>query len=104
MPGAIFSGDSNGVIRAYAAVDGRILWEMATEIGDERIAIVSHGTFMDSLIKTILGRLPGNELHFSHYNTGITRIDYTQSWQDKTPLVLVRYTNRVDHLTPELIT
>ena len=80
------------------------LREMAREMGDERIAAVMHGTFMDSLIKAILGRLPGIDLHFSHYNTGITRIDYTQSWQDKTPLVLVRYTNRVDHLTPDLIT
>ncbi|RLT44168.1 MAG: histidine phosphatase family protein [Chloroflexi bacterium] len=80
------------------------LWKMAKEIGDARIAIVSHGTFMDSLVKTILGRLPGNEFHISHFNTGITRIDYTQSWREKTPFVLVRYTNRVDHLTPELIT
>ncbi|MFZ1753995.1 MAG: histidine phosphatase family protein [Caldilineaceae bacterium] len=77
---------------------------MALEFGNERIAAVMHGTFMDSLIKAILGRLPGSDLHFSHYNTGITRIDYTESWQDKTPLVLVRYTNRVDHLTPDLIT
>jgi len=77
---------------------------LAKEIGDERIAAVMHGTFMDSLIKAILGRLPGNEFHISHYNTGITRIDYTETWQDKRPLVLVRYTNRVDHLTPELIT
>lgn len=80
------------------------LWEMAREFGDERIAIVTHGTFMDSLLTAILGRLPGNEFHFSHYNTGITRIDYTQRWRDKTPLVLIRYTNRIDHLTPELIT
>ncbi len=80
------------------------LLEMAKEIGDERIAIVTHGTFMDSLLTTILGRLPGNEFHFSHYNTGITRIDYTESWRDKTPLMLIRYTNRVDHLTPGLIT
>lgn len=80
------------------------LWEMAEEFGDERIAIVTHGTFMDSLLTAILGRLPGNEFHFSHYNTGITRVDYTRSWRDKTPLLLVRYTNRVDHLTPDLIT
>lgn len=77
---------------------------MAREMGDERIALVMHGTFMDSLIKAILGRLPGIDFHISHYNTGITRIDYVQSWEDKTPLLRVRYTNRVDHLTPDLIT
>ncbi|HRJ42618.1 MAG: phosphoglycerate mutase family protein [Caldilineaceae bacterium] len=80
------------------------LQEMAGELGDQRIAIVTHGTFMDSLVSTIVGRLPGHGFHFSHYNTGITRIDYTQSWRDKTPLLLIRYTNRVDHLLPELIT
>lgn len=80
------------------------LRELAAELGDERIAIVSHGTFMDSLIKAIIGRLPGVEFHFSHYNTGITRIDYAKSWEEKSALTLVRYTNRVDHLTPELIT
>ena len=86
-----------------ARVDAR-LRQMAKEIGDERIAVVVHGTFMDSLLKAILGRLPGNEFHISHYNTAITRVDYTMSWRDKTPLLLIRYTNRVDHLTPDLIT
>lgn len=80
------------------------LQQMAGELGDQRIAIVTHGTFMDSLLTAVLGRLPGNEFHFSHYNTGITRLDYSRSWRDKTPLLLVRYTNRVDHLTPDLIT
>ena len=30
IPGVVFSGTTTGVIRAYAAADGRILWEYDT--------------------------------------------------------------------------
>ena len=30
IPGAVFSGATNGVMRAYAASDGRVLWEFNT--------------------------------------------------------------------------
>lgn len=71
---------------------------------NERIAAVSHGTFLDSLLKALLGRLPGNDFHFNHYNTGITRIDFTRSHTDGSLFMIIRYTNRVDHLRPDLIT
>ena len=80
------------------------LHEMAEEMPDDRIAAVSHGTFLDSLLKALLGRLPGTDFHFNHYNTAITRVDFVRSHADGGRFVVVRYTNRVDHLTPELIT
>lgn len=64
----------------------------------QRIALVSHGTFADCLIKALLNLLPGEELRFFHYNTAITRIDFRADGK-----TVVRYTNRVDHLTPELM-
>ena len=66
---------------------------------DESIAAVSHGTFMDSLLKALLGRLPGNELYFNHHNTGVTRVDFSSSRSDGKSVVTVRYTNRAEHLT-----
>jgi len=65
----------------------------------ERIAIVTHGTFIDALIKALFNQLPNRSLYYLHYNTAITRIDFT----DKDRLI-VRYINRVDHLSPDLIT
>lgn len=64
----------------------------------ERIALVSHGTFTDCLIKALLNLLPGEDLRFFHYNTAITRIDFRSDGK-----TIVRYTNRVSHLTPELM-
>lgn len=67
---------------------------------DESIALVTHGTFMDRLIKNFLGypTEEGTSYHW-HNNTGITRIDINQKG-----LVFVRYINRVNHLSPQLIT
>lgn len=68
---------------------------------DEGIAAVSHGTFMDSLLKALIGRLPGNEFYFNHNNTGITRVDFSPSKTDGSMSVTVRYVNRTDHLADE---
>ena len=71
---------------------------------DEGIAAVSHGTFLDSLLKALLGRLPGNEIYFNHHNTGITRVDFTPSITDNSMVATVRYTNRIDHLADNDLT
>ncbi len=63
----------------------------------ERIAIVTHGTFANHLIKAIFDQLPGRRLFYHHYNTAISRIDLHDDW-----LGLV-YLNRIDHLPPELV-
>lgn len=71
---------------------------------EEKVAAVSHGTFMDSLIKALLGRLPGNEFYVNHHNTGITRIDFGATGYDSSRVITLRYTNRASHLPDELLT
>jgi broad specificity phosphatase PhoE len=65
---------------------------------DEHIAIVSHGGFIDVLIKALTSQLPNRHLFFHHYNTAITRIDFRA---DGT--LDFRYINRFDHLPARLI-
>jgi 2,3-bisphosphoglycerate-dependent phosphoglycerate mutase len=69
------------------------------EASDETVAIVTHGTFIDSLLKAFTETLPGHRYFHWHYNTGITRLDLRQNGQ-----VVIRYINRVTHLPAELIT
>ncbi len=73
--------------------------EDARKTPDERVAIVSHGTFIDALIKGLLNMLPGRDRWFFHYNTAITRIDIRPDGG-----MYMRYMNRISHLMPEQIT
>ncbi|MEZ4640104.1 MAG: histidine phosphatase family protein [Caldilineaceae bacterium] len=94
----------------YASCQGRAirvaqdLVRMARDNENDRVAIVSHGTFLDCLLKALIGRLPGYEFRFGHYNTSITRVDFTHSAYDGAPQAILRYVNRVDHLSQDLIT
>jgi len=65
---------------------------------DERIALVSHGDFLDALLKALLNQLPGRYMFYHHYNTAITRVDFREDGR-----LGLRFVNRVDHLPPELI-
>jgi broad specificity phosphatase PhoE len=65
---------------------------------DERIAMVSHGGFIDALLKALFNQLPGYSLFYYHYNTAITRIDFLPGNR-----LDFRYLNRVTHLPPGLI-
>jgi 2,3-bisphosphoglycerate-dependent phosphoglycerate mutase len=65
---------------------------------EERLALVSHGGFIDALLKALCNQLPSHHLWYHHYNTAITRVDFGQD--DRLHL---RFLNRVDHLPPELI-
>ena len=62
--------------------------------GDDVLALVSHADFLDLLLKALFdGPASRNSgKHFHHYNTAITRIDYTGSEPN------LAYANRVDHL------
>lgn len=89
-----------------AAADGRAikvadsLREMAVTGDDrERIALVTHAGFAATLIKALLGRLPDRSIYFHHYNTAITRIDLMEDG-----FVWIRYINRIEHLSPDLVT
>lgn len=85
-----------------AAAFGRAIataWELrrrAEAEPDSRIALVSHGTFIDALLKAIFGQLPSRQFFYLHYNTGITRLDFMD--KDR---VLIRFGNRTAHLTPD---
>lgn len=78
---------------------------------NERIAIVSHGAYMDALIKALLNMLPmhPDSLFFTHYNTAITRVDMgkdaiyygADTISDR---MRVHYSNRVAHLPHDLWT
>jgi broad specificity phosphatase PhoE len=74
--------------------------DAAREAGERRRAVmVSHGTFMDALIKAILGQLPSYAVYYYHNNTGITCIDFNKS------NVALRFMNRCDHLVePDMLT
>ncbi|KXK19482.1 MAG: phosphoglycerate mutase family protein [Chloroflexi bacterium OLB15] len=63
-----------------------------------RIVMISHGTFIDALIKALLNQLPNRSFFYLQYNTGITRIDFVEKER-----LLLRYINRVPHLTPDMI-
>ena len=64
----------------------------------ERIAIVSHGTFLNMLIQHLVFGRHVRGCHFSNHNTGISRLDFNEDG------LMVRYLNRVDHLTKDLVT
>ena len=66
---------------------------------EERIAVVTHGGFMNDLLHAIADVGSADGIYFSHQNTGISRIDFME---DGT--VRVRYLNWVAHLPPELVT
>lgn len=75
------------------------LWQWAAASPDERIAIISHGTFIAYLIKALLNQLPGKGVFYNHYNTAISHINL-----EANGIVSLRYLNKIDHLPPRMIT
>jgi broad specificity phosphatase PhoE len=74
------------------------LREEAKAAPDERIALVTHGTFIDALLKALFNQLPSRNLWYFQYNTAMTRVDFHHSGE-----LLLRFMNRVDHLTADTI-
>jgi len=72
------------------------LRKRATDGG--RVAIVSHGGFVDALLKALFNQLPSRHLFYYHHNTAISRIDFRSDGR-----LDFRYLNRVDHILPESI-
>ncbi len=76
MPGAVFTGSRDGVLRAYSSKDGKIIWEFNTNKPFETINGVkgigggigaSSPTILDGMVYmatgyAILGGTPGNVL------------------------------------------
>ncbi|MDZ4764693.1 MAG: histidine phosphatase family protein [Chloroflexota bacterium] len=65
---------------------------------DARIGLVTHGTFIDALLKALFNQLPNRSMFYLHYNTAMTRLDFRSDGR-----VLIRFVNRVDHLLPEWV-
>ncbi len=83
--------------RALRVAETLHTWAETME--NERIAIVSHGTFADTLIKALFKQDFESPLGYYHYNTALTRIDWTHRGY-----LVMRYLNRTQHLPVELIT
>jgi polyvinyl alcohol dehydrogenase (cytochrome) len=77
IPGVVFSGATNGIIRAYSTVDGRIIWEYDTVREYQTInrlkarggyidgpgpTVVNGVLYMNSGYQTNRGGMPGNVL------------------------------------------
>ena len=75
---------------------------MAGENPHRRIALVSHGTYIDMLLKALFNMVPARQMYFMHYNTGFTRIDFLETERHRGRM-LIRHVNRVAHLPPSLI-
>jgi 2,3-bisphosphoglycerate-dependent phosphoglycerate mutase len=65
---------------------------------EERIAFVSHGAFIDVLLKTLLIQAPTDRFYFTHYNTAITRLDVRPERG-----IFAHYSNSIAHLPAGLI-
>lgn len=73
--------------------------ELRRRAGESRrIGLVSHGDFMNNLLKALGDQLPWPGGYYEHVNTGITRIDLPPAGR-----MVVKYLNRADHLPAELL-
>jgi 2,3-bisphosphoglycerate-dependent phosphoglycerate mutase/probable phosphoglycerate mutase len=75
------------------------LRELGQQVGEnERVAMVSHGGFINALLKALLNHLPSSDIFYHHFNTAITRVDIRSNGR-----LEVRFLNRIPHLSPELV-
>ena len=79
-----------------AAKVSKQLHEMAPS--EDRVAIITHGAFMNALLNALFGQISGGQTYYRHHNTAISRIS-----MDGSEGAEVRYLNRIDHLSPELV-
>jgi len=95
-----WTGGMEDITNAYgrAVRVAEKLREEAKESPDECVALVTHGTFIDALLKALFNQLPSRNLWYFHYNTAMTRIDFRPNG-----MLFFRYLNRVDHLTAAMI-
>ena len=65
---------------------------------ERRVAIISHGAFINILFKALLDQLPGNHIYYRHNNTGISRISIKKGCTTE-----VISLNRLDHLPSGMV-
>jgi 2,3-bisphosphoglycerate-dependent phosphoglycerate mutase len=66
-------------------------------LGEDRVAVVTHGGFYHVVILALTDGSGSDGLWFTMHNTGITRIDFRPTH------TAVVYHNRLEHLPPELV-
>jgi 2,3-bisphosphoglycerate-dependent phosphoglycerate mutase len=77
-----------------------VLEERAAEDDDSAIALVTHGTFIDQLLKALTKQTETDRrIFYFKNNTAITHVDFLRDGR-----LVLRYTNRIPHLPDELIT
>jgi broad specificity phosphatase PhoE len=64
----------------------------------DRIAIISHGGFIDGLLKTLLNQSRSYMLYYHKYNVSVSRLHFREDG------LRVDYLNRIDHMPAEMIT
>ncbi|MEQ8674474.1 MAG: histidine phosphatase family protein [Aggregatilineales bacterium] len=89
----------DGLARALRVADALRRRAAIEEHQHDRVALVSHGAFLDKLLKAFAERLPGDGYFQWLYNTSITRVDIGADG-----FIMTRYVNRIGHLPPELVT
>jgi len=91
---------------ARAIRTAQMLWERArhADTKDDVVAIVTHGFFIDCLLKALWNSSPGTGHFHWLYNTSVTRVDFVTESPRFGDFVGMRCINRVAHLPEELIT
>jgi 2,3-bisphosphoglycerate-dependent phosphoglycerate mutase len=65
---------------------------------DDRIALVTHGDFIDGLLKALFNQLPGTGIAYRHLNAAVTSIRLHGDGK-----LTVAYLNRAEYLPPDLL-
>lgn len=65
---------------------------------EDRVAMITHGAFMNALLKAIFGQISVGHMYYRHHNTAISRF-----YMDGDGQFEVMYLNSIVHLNPESI-
>ncbi len=84
-------------VRAHGVAE--IVKEWAEAADGEAVAMVSHGTFIDRLLKALIDTPGNNGFYFYHYNTAYTRVNFLDDGRRT-----IHFTNQTPHLTQDAMT
>ena len=95
-----FPDESFDMVCEFGALHHIPMPEMAVReiAGEERVAMITHGGFMNALLNALFGNPLEAPIFYRHHNTAISRIRMGGSER-----IEVQHLNRVDHLDPELV-
>ncbi|HNR45710.1 MAG TPA: histidine phosphatase family protein [Anaerolineaceae bacterium] len=82
-------------VRARRVIDDLLARHGGTE---DRVAVISHGGFYNHIIWAAARAERPEKIWMVLNNTAITRIDFNEDWTDMV------YLNRLDHLSPGMVT